>query len=94
MTALDPSLFQAAAIPAETQAANAGIMEIAKDLPKWWDVGAAQARAARARGLGPFPAAAKSTRARTVEIAGSAGTTIPLRVVAPERRRAVYSGYS
>jgi acetyl esterase/lipase len=89
MTDLDPSLFDDAAIPAETHAVNAAISELTKDMPNWWDVGPAKVRDARARGEGPFPAVEKSPRARTIEIDGPAGK-IPLRVIAPERARGVY----
>lgn len=89
MDDLDPTLFDDAAIPAETRAVNAMIVELTKDMPNWWDVGAPRVRAARARGEGPFPAVEKSPRARTVEIAGPGGP-IALRVIAPERPRGVY----
>jgi acetyl esterase/lipase len=58
-------------------------------MPEWWDVGVAKVRAARARGEGIFPAAAKSERARWIEIDGPGGK-IPLRVIAPEASRGVY----
>ena len=89
MTELDPALFDDAAIPDDTRSLNAAVMELTKDLPSWWEVGAPQARAARANGEGPFPAPERSPRARTIEIAGVAGR-IPLRVIAPERSRGVY----
>jgi acetyl esterase/lipase len=89
MTDHDPSLFDEATIPPETHAVNAAIAQLTKDMPNWWDVGAAKTRDARARGLGPFPAPEKSARARTVEIDGPVGK-IPLRVIAPERPRGVY----
>nr|BAN08446.1 hypothetical protein [uncultured bacterium] len=89
MLELDPALFDDAAIPEDTRNVSAMIMELTKDLKDWWDVGAAQTRAARARGEGPFPPIAKSERARTIEIAGRGGP-IALRVIAPKRPRGVY----
>jgi acetyl esterase len=86
---LDPALFSDEAIPAETRAANAAIIAAMRDMPEWWEVGADKVRAARARGEGIFPAAAKSERARWVEIDGPAGK-IPLRVIAPANPRGVY----
>jgi acetyl esterase/lipase len=86
---LDPALFDEAAVPDDTRSLNAAIMALTKDLPNWWDVGAAQTRAARATGAGPFPAPETSPRARTIEIAG-AGGRIPLRILAPEASRGVY----
>jgi acetyl esterase len=89
MSEIDPILFDPASIPAETHQVNAAIAELTKDMPNWWDVGAARVREARARGEGPFPPIPKSPRARTIEIAGPAGA-IGLRVIAPERPRGVY----
>lgn len=86
---LDPKLFSDAAIPAETRSANAAIVAAMTGMPEWWDVGVAKVRAARARGEGIFPAAAKSERARWLEIDGPAGK-IPLRVIAPQTSRGVY----
>lgn len=86
---IDPKLFSDDTIPAETRSANAAIVAAMKDMPEWWDVGIAKVRAARARGEGIFPAAAKSERARWIEIDGPAGK-IPLRVIAPEQSRGVY----
>jgi acetyl esterase/lipase len=86
---LDPKLFSDDAIPPETRSANAAICAAMADMPDWWVVGAAKVRAARARGEGIFPAAAKSERARWIEIAGPGGK-IPLRVIAPEQPRGVY----
>lgn len=89
MSEIDPALFDEAAIPAETLAINATIVELTKDLPNWWDVGADKVRAARARGEGPFPAVEKSPRARVVDVDGPGGQ-VPLRIIAPERPRGVY----
>lgn len=86
---LDPALFSDDAIPPETRSANDAIIKAMTGMPEWWDVGPAKVRAARARGEGIFPAAAKSERARWIEIDGNVGK-IPLRVVAPEKPRGVY----
>lgn len=86
---LDPKLFSDAAIPEDTRALNAGIVELTKDMANWWDVGAAKVREARANGQGVFPAPVKSERARWIEIDGPAGK-LPLRVIAPEQPRGVY----
>lgn len=86
---LDPKLFSDDAIPQETRSANAAIIAAMAGMPEWWEVGAAKVRAARARGEGIFPAAARSDRARWIEIDGAAGK-IPLRVVAPPQSRGVY----
>jgi acetyl esterase len=89
VTYLDPKLFSDDAIPQETRSANAAIIAAMTNMPEWWDVGAAKVRAARAKGEGVFPAAAKSERARWIEIDGPGGK-IPLRVVAAEKSRGVY----
>jgi acetyl esterase len=86
---LDPKLFSDDAIPQETKTANAAICAAMQGMPEWWEIGAAKVRAARARGEGIFPAAAKSERARWIEIDGPAGK-IQLRVIAPEKSRGVY----
>ncbi|MBI3438089.1 MAG: alpha/beta hydrolase [Proteobacteria bacterium] len=85
----DPSLFSDGAIPADTRQINEAIVKAMTGMPEWWEVGADKVRAARARGEGVFPAAAKSERARWIEIAGPGGK-IPLRVIAPANPRGVY----
>ncbi|MFZ2028746.1 MAG: alpha/beta hydrolase [Vitreimonas sp.] len=87
--ALDPHLFGDAAIPADTRQINEAIVQAMTGMPEWWDAGAAKVRAARARGEGIFPAAAKSERARWIEIDGPGGK-VPLRAIAPDRPRGVY----
>ncbi len=87
--AIDPSLFSEDAIPPDTRQINDAIVKAMAGMPEWWEAGADKVRAARARGEGVFPAAAKSQRARWVEIDGPAGK-IPLRVIAPENPRGVY----
>lgn len=89
MSDLDPQLFSDGAITPETRAVNDGIVKLMTGMPEWWDVGAQRARDARTRGEGIFPAAAKSDRARWIEIDGPAGK-IPLRVIAPDKPRGVY----
>jgi acetyl esterase/lipase len=86
---LDPKLFSADAIPADTRSVNEAIIAAMSGMPEWWIVGAARTRAARASGNGPFPAAPKSDRARWIEIDGPAGK-IKLRAVAPETSRGAY----
>ena len=58
-------------------------------MAEWWDVGAQKVRDARERGEGAFPPAAKSERAKWIEIDGPAGK-IKLRAVAPAKSRGVY----
>jgi acetyl esterase/lipase len=86
---LDPALFGDAAIADDTRQINAAITAATKDLPDWWVVGPANVRAARASGMGVFPAPIKSDRARWIEIDGPGGK-IPLRVIAPANPRGVY----
>lgn len=86
---LDPALFAETSIPPETRSLNEGIVAAMSGMAEWWDVGAQKVRDARARGEGAFPAAAKSDRARWIEIDGPAGK-IKLRVVAPETSRGIY----
>ncbi|GAN00559.1 alpha/beta hydrolase fold-3 domain protein [alpha proteobacterium U9-1i] len=86
---LDPKLFSADSIPADTKAVNEAIVAAMTGMAEWWDVGAAKVRAARESGNGPFPVAPKSPRARWIEIDGPRGK-IKLRAVAPETSRGVY----
>ena len=78
-----PELFTEQAISAETKALNQGIVDLMEGLPNWWEVGAAETRAARARGDGPFPLPPVSERAKTIEIDGPGGK-LPLRIVPPK----------
>lgn len=80
---LDASLFDPARIDAETRAINAAIIERVNAVPDQWSMSAAEVRAARAAGLGAFPAPVLSPRARTIEIDGPAGK-VPLRVFEPQ----------
>jgi len=87
---LDAALFRPEAISDETCRFNEEIVKIFAPVPNWWEVGAQAVRDSRARGDGPFPAAAKSARARTITIAGKGGVRIPLRIVATQNPRGVY----
>lgn len=89
MTQLDPALFSDAAIPPETRSVNEAIVAAMTGMAEWWDVGAKKVRDARERGEGAFPPAAKSDRAKWIEIDGPAGK-IKLRAVAPAKSRGVY----
>jgi acetyl esterase len=86
----DPALFRSAAVSAETAKLNETMIALMTPLPEWWVVGAEATRQARRRGDGPFPAPVLSPRARTIEIAGRDGNTIPLRVIEPANPRGVY----
>jgi acetyl esterase/lipase len=87
---LDPALFHADAVSAETRALNEAMVKLLTDQPNWWVVGAANTRAARRRGDGPFPAPVFSPRAVTRTIPGPGGHDIPLRIIAPATPRGVY----
>src|SRR5205814_10395227 len=73
----DPALFADAAIDAETAKLNSDMIQLLTGQPEWWIVGAAAMRAARRRGVGPFPAPVMSSRARTVPITSKDGNEIP-----------------
>ncbi len=87
---LRPELFRPAAIAADTAKLNDTLVQLLTGLPEWWNVGAETAREARRQGRGPFPAAVKSPRARSLTITGRDGNAIPLRVIAPDAVRGVY----
>jgi acetyl esterase len=87
---LNPGMFKPEAISAETLAANEAFRKAMSGGPDWWDIGAAAYRAAAASGRGPFPPPEKSARARTILIDGKGGHKVAMRVVAPERAKAVY----
>jgi acetyl esterase len=80
---LDPALFRADAISAETRTLNEAMVKLLTDQPNWWVVGAEATRAARRRGDGPFPPPVFSARAITRTIPGPGGLDIPLRIIAP-----------
>jgi acetyl esterase/lipase len=83
-TPLDPALFRADAISAETRGINEAIVKMIANAPEWWDTGAQAAREGRARGDGPFPAPVLSPDARIIDIEGKGGHRIPLRIIAPK----------
>jgi acetyl esterase/lipase len=87
---LDPAVFKAAAISAETLAANEAFRKAMSAGPDWWDIGAPAFREAAASGHGPFPLPEKSPRGRTIEIEGKGGHKVALRVVAPEHAKGIY----
>lgn len=89
MLPIDPAVFSDAAIPEETKALNAKLIELLTPAPEWWDIGAETVREARRLGRGPFPLAPRSPRAQEWEIAGPAGP-VKLRVIAPEKPTGVY----
>jgi acetyl esterase/lipase len=85
-----PELFRDGAIAPDTAKLNEQMIQLLTPQPDWWVVGAAEFRAARRRGEGPFPAPVMSPRARTITITGKAGNDIPLRVIAPSGPRGIY----
>ncbi len=87
---LHPALFRADAIAEDTAKLNDTLVGLMTGLPEWWNVGAEYTREARRQGRGPFPAAIKSPRARTITITGRDGNEIPLRVIAPDQPTGVY----
>lgn len=87
---LRPALFRQEAIAEDTAKLNDTLVQLMTGLPEWWVTGAETAREGRRRGLGPFPMAPKSPRARTIAIPGRDGNEIPLRVIAPDQARGVY----
>jgi acetyl esterase/lipase len=87
---LDPALFRPDAVAPETRALNESMIKLLTPQPNWWITGAENARAARRRGDGPFPAPVMSARARTRTIQGKDGNDIPLRIIAPDHPRGVY----
>ena len=87
---LRPALFRPDAIADDTTKLNDTLVGLMTGLPEWWNVGAEATREARRQGRGPFPAAIKSPRARTMAIQGRDGNEIPLRIIAPDQVRGVY----
>ncbi|MGV6873038.1 alpha/beta hydrolase [Pseudochelatococcus sp. B33] len=79
---LDASLFDQALIDADTLAINTAIVERINAVADQWSLPPAEVRAARAAGLGAFPAPVLSPRARTLDIDGPGGK-VPLRVFEP-----------
>jgi acetyl esterase len=87
---LSPALFRQDAMADDTVKVNDTLVDLMTGLPEWWNVGAEATREARRQGRGPFPAAVKSPRARTISIQGRDGNEIPLRIIAPAQPRGVY----
>jgi acetyl esterase len=85
---LDASVFDPARVPADQLAVNAAIVKRLQSFDNW---GAAPAliRQARREGRGAFPAPVPSPRAETITIDGTHGP-IDLRILAPEKPKAVY----
>jgi acetyl esterase len=86
----DPADFDPAAVAPETRMVNDAIVKKLAGLPDQWGFEPRIVRERRAQGLGPFPLAPKSPRARMVEIAGKNGRKVPLRIIAPDNPRGVY----
>lgn len=84
-----PHLFLPGAVSAETRAINEGVAALIAQAPDPWSMPAAEVRAARARGEGPFPKAPVSARASDREIDGPAGK-IRLHIIAPDSPRGIY----
>jgi acetyl esterase/lipase len=84
---VDPSVFDPAAIPAETAAINAEIIRRLNAEPEGLTI--QEVRARRLQGLGAFPLPPFSQRAETIAIDGPAGA-INLRVIAPKSPRGIF----
>ena len=82
-TVLSPALFMSGAVSKETIEINAVIKELVTNGPDPWSMSAAEARAMRERGEGPFPAAPVSERAVDLEIEGPGGP-LNIHIIAPE----------
>jgi acetyl esterase len=87
-----PALFGKDAIAEDTAKLNDALVGLMTGLPEWWNVGAEVTREARRQGRGPFPAAIKSPRARTILITGRDGNEIPLRIIEPKLARDAVRG--
>ena len=87
---LRPALFRRDAIADDTAQLNDTLVGLMTGLPEWWNVGAEATREARRQGRGPFPAAVKSARARTITVNGRDGNAIALRIIAPDAASGVY----
>lgn len=84
---IDPALFEPAAISTETLAVNADIIKRLNAEPPGLTI--PEIRARRIAGIGAFPAAAKSSRAETMTIAGPSGP-LELRIIAANNPRGLY----
>jgi acetyl esterase/lipase len=85
--AVDPAVFDPAAIPAETLALNKEIIARLDAEPTGLTI--QEVRARRLQGLGAFPQPPKSSRATTISIDGPTGK-LDLRVIAPEKPRGIF----
>jgi len=86
-----PALFMPGAVTKETDDINAAVMDLVAQAPDPWSMPAAEARAMRERGEGPFPLAPVSPRARDIKIDGPAGP-IALHIITPEGGKAAAKG--
>jgi acetyl esterase/lipase len=85
--AIDPALFDPAAIPAETLRFNEEIVRRLNAEPEGLTI--QEVRARRQQGLGAFPLPPRSPRAETLTIDGPAGP-ISLRIVVPKSPRGIF----
>ncbi|WP_029350700.1 alpha/beta hydrolase [Bosea sp. 117] len=87
---IDPELFAAEAVSADTRAINAGIVKALGAVPDRWIFPMAMLRKLRLEGKGPFPLAPESPYAEVIEIEGPHGP-VPLRILTPpEAPKGVY----
>ena len=86
---INPDVFHDHAITPGTARVNDAMIALMTGLPEWWVMGAANFRAARQRGEGPFPAPVMSPRARVIIIPGTGGD-IALRVISAPNPRGIY----
>jgi len=84
----DPAVFDPALADPEALAVNADIVTKLSGVDQW-SVPAEVVRERRRQGLGAFPLAPKSARARTIEIDTPAGP-LTLRILAPKQPRGVF----
>jgi len=84
---IDPAVFDPAAIPAETLATNAEIVNRLNAEPPGLTI--PEIRARRIAGIGAFPPAPKSPRAETMTIAGPSGP-VEFRITAAKNPRGLY----
>src|ERR1043165_6942216 len=85
--AVDPAVFDPAAIPAETLTINQEIIARLGAEPTGLTI--QEVRARRLQGFGAFPQPPKSPRAETISIDGPGGK-LDLRVIAPEEPRGIF----
>lgn len=91
---IDPSVFDPAAISADTHAFNQKLMDIMHGAPKWYEVGAAKYREMRARGETPLPPATLLDSAEQTSIPSrDSGRDIPIRILKPTNGKSVTGVY-